>query len=73
MNIDIVKGNWHEMKGKVRQQWAKLTDDDVEKIAGSREELEGKLCKTYGYAKEAAEKEVDSFINKYGYDKEIED
>lgn len=69
MNVDIVKGKWHEMKGQVRQQWAKLTDDDIEAIAGSREELEGRLCKNYGYAKDAAGKAVDAFIGEHGFDK----
>ena len=41
MNTDIIKGNWKEIKGKVKQQWGKLTDDDLQQIDGKREELVG--------------------------------
>lgn len=64
MNKDIIKGNWKEVKGKIRQQWGKLTDDDVEKMKGSHEELVGKLQSTYGYQKDQAQKEVDDFVTR---------
>ncbi len=51
MNADIVKGKWTEMKGKIKQQWGKLTDDEVTQISGSYDELCGKLQKRYGYQK----------------------
>ncbi|MEG3767327.1 CsbD family protein [Alteromonas sp. 14N.309.X.WAT.G.H12] len=59
MNNDRIEGNWKEMKGKVQQQWGKLTDDDIDKIDGRREELVGKIQKAYGKSREEAEKEVD--------------
>ena len=65
MNKDIIKGNWKEIKGKIRQQWGKLTDDDVSKMQGSYEELEGKLQSTYGYQKDQTKKEIDAFIKKH--------
>ena len=49
MNKDIIKGKWHEIKGKVKQQWGDLTDDEVTKIDGSYEEFEGILQKKYGF------------------------
>lgn len=49
MNKDIVKGNWKEIAGKLKQQWGKFTDNDITEMQGSREELEGKLQATYGY------------------------
>ncbi len=52
MNWDFVQGNWKQVAGKVKQQWGKLTDDDLAKIAGKREELEGKLQERYGLTKE---------------------
>ncbi len=58
MNDDIVQGNWKQMKGHVRQWWGKLTDDDVDQIAGQRDQLVGKLQERYGYSKEQAEQEV---------------
>jgi len=54
--------NWDIMKGKVKQKWAKLTDDDILKIEGHRDELIGKLESYYDYSKEEAEKEVDRFF-----------
>jgi len=62
MNKDIVKGHWHEMKGKLKQQWGKLTDDQISQMQGNYEELEGALQKNYGYQKDQAEKEIESFM-----------
>lgn len=63
MNKDILTGKWKELKGKARSQWGKLTDDDVEKIAGSYDELVGSLQKRYGYEKDRASKEVNEFLD----------
>ncbi len=68
MDNDIVKGKWTEIKGKLKQQWAKLTDDDIASMKGSFEELEGKLQTSYGYQKDQAKKEIDTFLTKNGYD-----
>ena len=66
MNWDIVEGNWKQFKGKVKAQWGKLTEDQLEVIAGKRVGLEGKLQETYGMTKEEAEKQIKRFeeINK---------
>lgn len=64
MNKDILKGGWKELKGKVKQQWGKLTDDDITKIEGSYDELEGMLQKQYGYKKDEAREEIDKFLDK---------
>jgi uncharacterized protein YjbJ (UPF0337 family) len=61
MNWDIIKGNWKQITGQVKQKWGKLTDDDLTVIAGKRDELAGILQKKYGYGKDQAEKEVDDF------------
>jgi uncharacterized protein YjbJ (UPF0337 family) len=63
MNWDQVEGNWKELKGKIRSKWAKFTDDDLERIAGKKDELIGRLQKHYGFKKEHAEREVDKFIS----------
>lgn len=68
MNKDIIKGNWKEMKGKIRQQWGNLTDDEITKMHGSYEELEGALQKKYGYNKEAAEQQIKQFVETHGYE-----
>ncbi len=61
MNRDIIEGNWKELKGTVKERWGKLTDDDLDKIAGKRDQLVGRLQKAYGYQKEDAERELDKF------------
>jgi uncharacterized protein YjbJ (UPF0337 family) len=67
MNNDIIKGHWKELKGKLKQQWGDLTDDDVTQMKGSYEELEGKLQKKYGYDKDRIKNEIKSFIDKHGF------
>jgi uncharacterized protein YjbJ (UPF0337 family) len=64
MNWDQIEGNWVKAKGKLRQQWGKLTDDDVDVINGKREELAGRLQERYGYQKEQAEKAIDEWMKK---------
>jgi uncharacterized protein YjbJ (UPF0337 family) len=62
MNWEHVEGSWMQFKGKVREKWAKLTDDDLELIAGKRDRLLGKLKEKYGDQKENMENQVDHFI-----------
>ena len=61
MNKDTFEGNWKQFKGKVREQWGKLTDDDIDVIAGKRDQLVGRLQERYGLEKEAAEKQLTAF------------
>lgn len=68
MNKDIIKGHWKEVKGKLKQQWGKLTDDEVSQMRGTYDELEGALQKRYGYAKDKVEKEIESFMEKNHWD-----
>jgi uncharacterized protein YjbJ (UPF0337 family) len=65
MNKDIMQGKWREMKGKVKEQWGKLTDDDLDKIDGKSEQLLGLLQQRYGYARDKAEEEYKRFTDKY--------
>lgn len=62
MNMDILEGQWKEIRGKVQQKWGDLTDDELDQINGRRTELEGVLQKKYGYTKERVANEVDDFI-----------
>jgi uncharacterized protein YjbJ (UPF0337 family) len=62
MNRDIIQGNWKQLKGKVQQQWGKLTDDDLDVIEGQRQELVGRVQERYGVAKTEAERQVDDFL-----------
>lgn len=63
MNWDNIQGNWKELKGKLRSKWGKLTDDDLEHIAGKKDALLGRLQQHYGFAKDEAERQLDAFIN----------
>jgi uncharacterized protein YjbJ (UPF0337 family) len=62
MNSDQLAGKWKQLKGSAKQQWGKLTDDDLEQIAGTRDKLVGKLQERYGIAKEEAGKRADEWI-----------
>jgi len=63
MNWDVVAGDWKQLKGKVRQQWGKLTEDNLNLIDGKRDESAGKIQEAYGVTKEEAEKKVKSFVS----------
>jgi uncharacterized protein YjbJ (UPF0337 family) len=64
MDWNRVEGNWKQFTGKVKEQWGKLTDDDLTEINGRREQLEGKIQQRYGYAKDQTKKEVDDWFNR---------
>jgi uncharacterized protein YjbJ (UPF0337 family) len=59
---DILLGKWHELKGQVRQQWGKLTDDDLTQLNGKTEELVGVLQQRYGYGRGQAETEIHNWM-----------
>lgn len=61
MNWDIVEGNWKQFNGKVKAQWGKLTDDQLDVISGKRIELAGKIQEAYGISKDEAEKQIKQF------------
>ena len=63
MDWNRVEGNWKQVKGKVKEQWGKLTDDDLDVIAGKRDQLEGKIQERYGKAKDDVRKDVDTWYN----------
>ena len=62
MNEDQLKGNWLQFKGKVKEKWGKLTDDDLDIIEGRQEQLIGMLQVRYGIAKQEAEKQFKEFL-----------
>lgn len=61
MNWDIVEGNWKQFRGNVKAQWGKLTDDQLDVIAGKRVELFGKVQEAYGVSKDEAEAQIKRF------------
>jgi len=62
MNWDQIEGKWNQFKGSVKQQWGKLTDDDLDYIAGTRDKFVGKLQERYGLAKEDAQRKADEWV-----------
>jgi len=69
MNWDQIEGQWKDLKGSVREKWAKITDDDHELIAGKKDRFVGKLQERYGLAKDRAEIEIDDYINTMNNDR----
>ena len=63
MNQDILQGQWNQLKGKVREKWGQLTDDDFAMIAGKKDQLVGRVQERYGYAKDQAEREVNDWLD----------
>ena len=63
MDWDRVEGNWKQVKGKVKEKWGNLTDDDLTAINGQRDQLEGKIQERYGLAKDKVRKDVDDWYN----------
>jgi uncharacterized protein YjbJ (UPF0337 family) len=62
MDWNRVEGNWKQFKGKAKEKWGKLTDDDLNVIEGRREQLEGKLQQRYGFAKDQIHRDVDDWF-----------
>ena len=62
MNDDILKGKWAQLKGTVKEQWGKLTDDEIDMLDGRREQLVGKVQERYGIAREQAARDVDNWL-----------
>ena len=62
MTWDQIQCNWVHYKGKLRQNWNMLTDEDITRIGGRREELNGRLRERYGFAAAEAEREIEAWI-----------
>ena len=58
MNWDRIEGNWKQFKGEVKQRWGKLTDDELDVIAGKRDKLAGRIQEAYGISEELAEEQL---------------
>ncbi|MCL4154530.1 UNVERIFIED_CONTAM: hypothetical protein GTU68_041332 [Idotea baltica] len=65
MNLDQLKGNWKQLKGKIKSEFGDLTDDEVMEAEGEAERLAGIVQKKYGLTKEEAEDKVDAFAKKH--------
>ncbi len=61
MDWDRIEGNWKQFTGRVKEKWGDLTDDEIAQTNGKREQLEGLVQKKYGYAKDKAREEIDTW------------
>jgi uncharacterized protein YjbJ (UPF0337 family) len=66
MNKDIAAGKWKELKGKAKEQWGKLTDDELDRAEGKADQVIGLLQQKYGYARDKAEQEYNRFNDQWG-------
>lgn len=72
MNWDTVQGKWKQYKGKAKERWGDLTDDDLDVIDGKREQLVGKIQEKYGVARDEAERQVNEFTSALPSESEAE-
>lgn len=63
MNWDRIEGKWKQYKGMAKEKWGEFTDDELDQVAGKRDQLVGKVQERYGIAKDEAERQVDDFYN----------
>lgn len=63
MNWETVQGDWTRFRGKIKERWGRLTDDDLDVVQGRREQMVGLLQKRYGIAKEDAERQLEDYLN----------
>ena len=61
MNWDRIEGNWKQFQGKGKEQWGKLTNDDLDVVAGKRDQLVGRIQERYGIAKDEAERQIEEW------------
>ena len=62
MNKDILAGKWKEVKGRAKEQWGKITDDELDRAEGKADQMIGLLQQRYGYTREKAQEEYDRFV-----------
>ena len=65
MNKDILEGNWKQLKGRIKEMWGRLTDDELDQIEGHRDRLTGLLQERYGYSRQEAEKSINDFLDQF--------
>lgn len=66
MDFNITEGKWKEIKGKIRDKWGDLTEDEVEKSQGNIDQIVGKIQQRYGFEKQEAAKKFNEFLDKHG-------
>ena len=64
MNWDRIEGNWKQFKGSVKEQWGKLTDDDLDYVEGKRDQLAGKIQEAYGIGRDEADRQLTDWADR---------
>jgi uncharacterized protein YjbJ (UPF0337 family) len=72
MNDDILEGKWRQLRGKIRQTWGELTDDEMDRISGRRDKLVGVLQEKYGWSRYETEQRIDDFLSRLPGDPTID-
>jgi uncharacterized protein YjbJ (UPF0337 family) len=67
MDWNRVEGNWKQIKGKSKEQWGKLTDDDLDEVNGRKEQLEGTIQERYGIEKDRVKKDIDDWYTRQSW------
>ena len=65
MNWDIARGQWQQFKGMVKENWGRLTDDDLARVQGDRDRLAGRIRERYGIAREEAHRQIDEWLKSF--------
>ncbi|WOC15415.1 CsbD family protein [Pseudochrobactrum sp. MP213Fo] len=65
-SVRPLEGNWKQVKGNIKEQWGKLTDDDLDEINGHREQLEGKIQERYGIEKDCVKSDIETWYGRQG-------
>jgi uncharacterized protein YjbJ (UPF0337 family) len=71
MNWDRIEGNWKIFKGKAKEQWGKLTDDDLDMVDGQREQLAGRIQERYGIARDEADRQITDWLDRQPEDTRV--
>lgn len=71
MNWDRIEGNWKQFAGKAREKWGKLTDDDIEKLGGRKDQLVGRIQERYGIARDEAARQADEWVKALKDDEKV--
>ena len=71
MNWDRIEGNWKNFRGKMKEQWGKLTDDDFDIVAGKRDQLSGRIQERYGIAKDEADRQITEWADRMRQDTRV--
>lgn len=71
MNRDILSGQWKQLRGEVKRQWGKLTDDELDEANGTFDIVAGKIQERYGYTRDRAERDLDAFLDEYTHDRPV--